>query len=142
MIIGLGVVQAIFLISQQQSLIPLLTIFAARSMRGTDKESDKKRKRRVVTLVLFFIAWIVSLFTLPLFYDRMYTIFVVGDISLFWQVIIGPPRYSDPSFGIAAAYAVITTIVFAFIAQNIFKRHKTTEPESEPDPGLSVVEGI
>lgn len=117
MIIGLVLIQSIFVITQQQSLIPLLTIHAAGYKRGW----FTKNRFRKWSLLGFFFAWIISLFSLPLFYNRMYAIFVVGDISLFWQVMIGPPRYSDPGFAIAATYAIITTITFLYIFFDILK---------------------
>ncbi len=135
MIILLGVVQVILLMSQQQSLTPLLTIFVASSNRKHPKISKTR-----ITVYLFFIAWIASLSTLPLFYDRIYALFVVGDISLYWQVMIGPPRYSNPNFGIAAGFCVISIILFALIARDFSKRSETTGTETESGQGSSLAE--
>lgn len=55
----------------------------------------------------------------------MNVLFLVGDISLFWQVLIGPPSYSNTGFIIAATYAVLSAGIGTYIFVKIMRYNKT-----------------
>lgn len=41
--------------------------------------------------------------------------------------MIGPPRYSDPGFAIAATYATVTTLIFAGIYWDVQREDNPRE---------------
>lgn len=105
--------------------MPLLTLTAASSSMRMEELNYYINFKYVV--YGFFAAWIISLIALPLFYGGMYTIFIVGDISLFWQVMLGPPRYQDPGYIIALTYALLTTSIAAVIIVRMLRKQRHDE---------------
>lgn len=113
-LLGLLVVQGVYIVTQQQSLIPLLTLAASPPSPRRDLLAKLGRLLRW-SVALVLLSWVGSLFVLPAFAARMEPFFLVGDIPLFWYVMIAPPSYSADNYKLAAAYAVITTLIGLFI---------------------------
>lgn len=103
------------LLSQQYSLVPILTIVAIDPHMNNRPKWLKKMANLRILIVSVFALWLVPLFILPIFYDQMRTLFLVGDISLFMYIMISPPEYKDTTFIILATYAVLTSLIGIFI---------------------------
>lgn len=101
-LIGVIATQLLFLLAQQQSLVPMLTVWAYHP-----------RWRNLV--ILTFIVWIVSIGCLPLFSGKLDLMFTVGDLSLFWYVLLAPSRYTDRVFIITAVYALGSACIWLIL---------------------------
>lgn len=110
MLSGLAILQVIYYLTNQPSLVPLL-IFAAMMPSSEDGFSARFANgfRRVVGVVL--LVWTLSFLCIPLFLKPLEPFFVVGDISLFWYVLLAPPDYNTVHYRISAAYTIITAII-------------------------------
>lgn len=119
-LVGLAAMQVIYYLAQQPSLVPLL-IFAARSPpteRGV-RNRVVRGLRKVAVVVL--LVWALSLLCLPLFVKPLEPFFVVGDISLFWYVVLAPPAYHAVHYRISAAYTIIAVGIAFFILYGLSK---------------------
>lgn len=128
---GLISLQVIYAFSQQPSLVPLLTLSAycpqCEKYPGFNK--ILKHLRWVACFILCL--WVTSLLVMPVFAGPLQPVFLAGDISLFWYVIVAPPSYKSASYIITATFTCLAAIVGTYVILGISKSQRT---EDLPEP--------
>lgn len=100
--------------TRQQSLVPLLALTSELRLK------KRKNSRRLIWILRWvtwaiLLLWVASLLCLPLLKGPMQPLFILGDVSLFWYVMIAPPSYGAPSFIVTALFSVCIAVIGAFM---------------------------
>ena len=111
---GAAAVQGIYHLSRQHSLVPLLALISEFRL------TKRKNPRRILQILRFvtvgiLILWVTSWLCLPLLKNKMEPLYLVGDVSLFWYVMIAPPTYSSSSFAVIAVFSILIASLGAFL---------------------------
>lgn len=117
---GVIVLQTVFLLTKQQSLVPLLALVS---------ESRQRRRQglrwgpeiQLFSSCAILMVWLMSLIFLPLLRAPTEPMFIVGDISLFWYVVIAPPSYDSLSFIVTLILSVAIVGIGLFLLFRISK---------------------
>jgi len=128
-ICGLLVTQGIYAITQQPSLVPLLTATAFCPECQWFPGCYKAVKKLKVIAYFVLLTWVVSLFCLPLFVKPVQPLVTSGDLSLFWYIMIGTSSFLNTGFVITAAYTVLAALVAAYIIHGITREEESEEAE-------------
>lgn len=128
-LIGLAVVQLVYLLNRQQSLVPLLAMTIVSSSSPVRNPRRHAGHLRIIAYAVLFV-WISSLFSLPLFRSQVDRVFLEGDLSLFWYVILAPPKFSQRSFIGTAAFSVFIAITGVFLICRVGRALQPEERKS------------
>lgn len=104
---GIFAIQGMYLLSKQPSLVPLMAINSEFNNRGRRNPEKLAGALRWSTCGVLFV-WVASLLCFPLLKDSIEPLFIVGDISLFWYVMISPPSYDAASFIVTVSFSAAT----------------------------------
>lgn len=64
---------------------------------------------------------------MPVFSAPLQPLFLAGDLSLFWYVILAPPSYQSASYIITASFTCLAAVVGTFIVYGISLHQKIVE---------------
>lgn len=111
---GIITIEGIYLLTNQPSLVPLMAINSEFKKRGRKNPEKVARMLRWSTCSVLFV-WVTSLLILPLLRDSIEPLFIAGDISLFWYVMIAPPSYDAASFIVTVSFSAAIASLGVFL---------------------------
>lgn len=112
----------------QPSLVPILifgAFYPSKTLRHHVQNSHKYRYFSVAILAM----WVMSVAIMPVYRRRLESLFLVGDLSLFFFVLIAPPSYSSMTYIISIVYAAFTALAGIAIIISVSRLPRRTNSE-------------
>ena len=121
---GIIIIQIIHTLTQQPSLVPLLTVTAfCPDCRNAAINRIIKKLRWIAAIVL--LLWVSSLLVMPVFLTQLEPYFTVGDLSLFWYIIVAPPAYTATNYIVTATFTCFAGCCWDFHHRGVGKKRGT-----------------
>lgn len=93
------------------SFVPLLAVNSELRSHAVGRRRPRKEIAKGGILCMILVVWVCSLLLMPSFRKPPNLMFFVGDMSLFWYVLVAPPSYGSIAFIVTAVFSTFTALL-------------------------------